>query len=68
MKLETQLFNACIARNYNCSITYQRINDYSVEIYTGYVSTYKKIFFTDGHLKKEEAIKKALKFIKTEKP
>lgn len=64
MKLETQLFDECISRNYNCSITYQRINNYSVEIYQGYKSNYKNILYTDGHIDKEKAIKKALKFLR----
>jgi hypothetical protein len=64
MKLETQLFDECISRNYNCSITYQRINDYSVEVYRGYQSNYEKIFYTDGHIDKEKAIRKALKFLR----
>ena len=63
MKTETKLFNECKARNYNCSLTYQRINDFSVEIYKGYKDTYQKVFYTDGHLEKSIAIKKALKFL-----
>jgi hypothetical protein len=63
MKLETQLFNECISRSYHCSITYQRINDYSVEIYKGYLVNYDKIFYVDGHIKKETAIRAALKFL-----
>lgn len=64
MKIETQLFKECEARAFNCSITYQKINDYSIEIYKGYGESYRKIFYTDGHLKPEKAIRKALKFLK----
>ena len=65
MKRETQLFDECKSRACNCSLTYQSINDYSVEIYRGYKSSYQQVFYTDGHLKKSIAIKKALKFIRT---
>ena len=64
MKLETQLFNECKSRSLNCSLTYQHINDYSVEIYQGYKTTYNKIFYTDGHIDKSIAIKKALKYLR----
>jgi len=53
----------CISRNLHCSITYQKINDYSVEIYRGYKTRYEKVFYTDGHIKPKKAIKKALKFL-----
>ena len=39
MKIETQLFDECKSRNFNCSLTYQQINDFSVEIYKGYKDT-----------------------------
>jgi hypothetical protein len=64
MKLETQLFQECKRRDYNCSITYQKINDISIEIYTGHKSTYRLIFYTDGHIESKFAIRKALKFLK----
>lgn len=65
MKLESQLFQLCQSNNYNCSITYQRINDYSVEIYKGYGnSNYNKIFYTDGHIDVNHAIRLGLKFLK----
>lgn len=67
MKLETQLFEECKSRAYNCSLTLQAITDYSVEIYRGYSSSYVKIFYTDGHIDKNKAIKKALKFLKKER-
>lgn len=64
MKLETQLFQECKSRDYNCSITYQKINNFSVEIYTGYKSSYKLIFYTDGHTESKFAIRKTLNFLK----
>lgn len=63
MKKAQKLMNECISRNLHCSITYQKINNYSVEIYRGYKSFYEKIFYTDGHTKSKRAIKKALKFL-----
>ncbi len=65
MKLETQLFEECISRVYNCSITYQKINDYSIEIYRGYKMNYTKIYYSDGDFDKEKAIKKALKYLRS---
>jgi hypothetical protein len=64
MKIETQLFAECKSRALNCSLTYQSINDYSIEIYRGYKSNYQKVFFTDGHIDKSKAIRKALKYLK----
>ena len=43
------IFAACKEYNIHCSISYQRINDYSVELYKGYKSDYKKLFYSDGH-------------------
>ena len=68
MKIETQLFEECKNRTLNCSITYQRTNDYSVEIYKGYEKSYQKIFYTDGHIESKTAIHKALKFIRALEP
>ncbi len=63
MKKAKILMDECISRNFNCSITYQRSTDYSVEIYTGYEKSYHKIYYTDGHANPKKAIKNALKFI-----
>jgi len=63
MKKADELMNECRSRNLNCSITYQNITDYSVEIYAGYVKTYREVYYTDGHLTSKKAISKALKFI-----
>lgn len=63
-KLEDQLFDECKHRGYSCSITYQRINDFSVEIYKGHELSYQSIFFSDGHLDSKRSIRKALRFLK----
>jgi hypothetical protein len=63
MKKAQQLMDECISRNLHCSITNQRINDYSVEIYRGCKTNYENVFYTDGHIKPKKAIKKALKFL-----
>jgi hypothetical protein len=63
MKKLKQLIGECKSRNLHCSVTYQKINDISIEIYKGYKSTYVKLFYTDGHIKLKKAIKLALKFI-----
>lgn len=64
MDLTGRLFAECQNRNLHASITYQRINDFSIEIYTGYVSNYVKLFYTDGHTDLNAAIKAALGFLK----
>jgi len=63
MKKAKQLMEECVSRNYHCSITWQRMTDYSVEIYRGYVTNYKEIFYTDSNVSAKKAIKKALKFL-----
>ena len=58
-----KIFEICQNNNLNVSVTWQRINDYSIEIYKGYKSSYEVIFYTDGHTDKKQAIKKALRFL-----
>ena len=53
----------CKLRNLNCSISYKRVNGYSVEIYTAYGFECQAVFYTDGHIKPKKAIKKALLFL-----
>ena len=65
MKKAQEPINQCISMYLSCSITYQPINDYSVEIYKGYKGSYELIFYTDGHIKSKKAIKEALKFIES---
>ncbi len=57
-----QLIAECQNRDWNISLTWQKINEWSVEIYTGYKSNYEKKYYTDGHMTKEVAIETALEF------
>lgn len=63
MNKTKKLMIECELRNLHCSITYQKINDYSIEIYTGYKKSYHQIFYTDGHIKLKAAVKQALKYL-----
>lgn len=58
-----QLMDECESRNLHCSITYQTINDYSVEIYRSANPGYDIVFYSDGHLTLKKAVKKGLKYI-----
>ena len=58
-----KIFEICPDRNLNISFTWQRINNYSIEIYKGYKSSYEVIFYTDGHSDKKQAIKKVKSFL-----
>ena len=58
-----KVFEMCQNNNVNVSFTWQRINDYSIEIYKGYKLSYELIFYTDGNTDKKQAIKKALRFL-----
>ena len=58
-----KIFEICQNNNLNVSVNWQRINDYSIEIYKGYKSSYEVIFYTEGHTYKKQAIKKALSFL-----
>ena len=58
-----KVFEICQNNNLNVSFTWQTINDYSIEIYKGYKSSYELIFYTDGHTDKNEAIKKTKLFL-----
>lgn len=57
-----ELISECQRRDWNISLTWQKINEWSVEIYTGYKSSYEKKYYTDGHMTKEVAIETALEF------
>lgn len=50
-KISEKVFEICQNNNLNVSLTWQRINDYSIEIYKGYKSSYELIFYTDGDTK-----------------
>jgi hypothetical protein len=58
-----RLMMECENRNLNCSISYQKITNYSVEIYTGYKKSYTLKFYTDGASSPKKAIKKAFKWL-----
>jgi len=60
-----KLLKECSSRNIHCSITYQKMNDFSVEISKGYISnrSYQILFYTDGHVKLKTAVKEAAKFV-----
>ena len=58
-----KVFEICQNNNLNVSFTWQRIDDYSIEIYKGYKLSYELLFYTDGHTDKKQAIKKALRFL-----
>jgi hypothetical protein len=58
-----ELIDLCKDRNINCSVTYQKINDYSVEIYVGYQSNYKLMHYSDGHLYSDDAINSGIAFL-----
>ncbi len=66
MKFEKveDLYDECRNCNYHVSLTWQRITNYSVEIYKGYQRDYVKIYYSDGHVTLKEAIKKGLKFMR----
>lgn len=64
MKKFNRLTELCQSRCFNLSLTWQKMTDWSVEIYVGYSSgSYEKKFYTDGHTKKKEAIKEAIKYM-----
>lgn len=54
------LMDVCISLDINCTISRQKINDYSIEIYKGYGKDFQQLFYTDGHVSLKKAIKKAL--------
>lgn len=57
------LIDECISKALSCSVTYQHINDYSIEIYSGYGKKYKKYYYSDGHLEMEDAFAGAMEFL-----
>jgi hypothetical protein len=59
-----ELTGLCQNRCFNFSLTWQKMTEWSVEIYVGYTHSYKKKFYTDGHISKRKAIKKAVKYMK----
>ncbi|WP_320034818.1 hypothetical protein [Halarcobacter sp.] len=58
-----KLFSECLSRDWSVSLIWQRMTNWSVEIYTGYEVNYNKKFFTSGHIHRAEATKEALRFL-----
>jgi len=60
-----KLAKMCQEKKLNFFLGWTVMGKYSVEIYTGYSSgSYRVEFFSDGYLKKNDAIKKAIKHMK----
>jgi len=64
MKKFDELAGLCQNRCFNFSLTWQKMTDWSIEVYTGYKTSYEKKFYTDGHNNKKEAIKEAIEYMK----
>jgi DNA polymerase-3 subunit epsilon len=60
-----ELEEYCLNRDLNVSLSWQKMTNWSVEVYRGYKKSYQGIFYTDGHLNKSEAINVAIKHFKT---
>lgn len=58
-----ELISICKNNNFNITIGYQKINDYSIEIYKGYVSNYEQIYYSDGDIDLDFTILKAINFV-----
>lgn len=59
------LISECKSRNLNCSVSYQSINNISIEIYKGFGKRYQMLFYTDGYIKLKKAIKEVYRYFKT---
>lgn len=58
-----ELFNLCLNQDLNVSLSWQKVTDWTVEIYLGYKTNYKNIFYEQSTSKKE-VLKKAIEFMK----
>lgn len=58
-----ELIEDCNMINLNVSISYQRMTGISIEIYTGYKSSYKEFYYQDGYISLDKAIKEAFEFL-----
>ncbi len=58
------LYIQCQSFNYHVCLSWQSITEHSIEIYKGYKENYVQIYYSDGYLTLEEAVKKGLKFMK----
>ncbi len=62
---EQEFIALCQNRAFNFSLTWQKMDDWSLEIYTGYSKhSYELRFYTDGHSKREDAIKEGLEYMR----
>ncbi|WP_372472704.1 hypothetical protein AB4865_07735 [Capnocytophaga sp. ARDL2] len=61
-KMLKKLEDLCIARNWNFCVCWQRMTGYTIEIYTGYVQSYKGIYYDEAS-SLYKAIKKGVQFI-----
>lgn len=60
-----KLFNDCMSRDLNVSLTYQREANWPVEIYQGCgKKPHKSFFYVDGEIRKKDAVNMALEFLK----
>lgn len=63
VKMLLELDDFCRNRDWNFSVTWQKVNNYSVEIYRGNGITYQKIIYMES-LTLKKVLKKAMNFIK----
>lgn len=64
MKKFNKLAVLCQSRGFNLSLQWQPLTKWSIEVYIGYSkSSYTQKFYADGHLKKNEAIRKAINYM-----
>lgn len=64
MSKSKELFSLCLNQDLNVSLSWQKMTDWTVEIYTGYIKSYRSVFYVQG-ITKKEVLKKAIKFMKT---
>ncbi|GET46479.1 hypothetical protein [Capnocytophaga felis] len=61
-KMLKKLEDLCLARDWNFSVSWQRITGYTVEIYTGYIENYNGIYYDEAS-SLYKVIKKGVQFI-----
>ena len=67
MKKAKELFDICLSHGLNISLTWQKMTNFSIEIYRGYDKSYSAVFYSEGHIKSKNAIKAALKHMRNYK-
>ncbi|QDM00819.1 hypothetical protein [Aliarcobacter butzleri] len=63
MSKTKKLFGLCLNQDLNVSLSWQKITDWTVEIYVGYRTNYRNIFYGQSTSKKE-VLKEAIDFMK----